>query len=195
MRWRELRDPRVLKILSTTAVFAAPIARRAICVAHGFPRPDVQGWRKALGVTASFKVANWFARLVAVSYYTAIHLRTIFNLRVDAVIHNPLDDAFLAESGSGWKGATASPLRGGCTPRKAWTGFFLPCTQCSRITRSCVPRLWEMASFAPGRGRGAWRFAHRACWAGLAERRADMASPNRSLRLRMRNRSARNCLS
>jgi hypothetical protein len=29
MRWRELRDPRVLKILITTAVFAAPPARSA----------------------------------------------------------------------------------------------------------------------------------------------------------------------
>lgn len=28
-RWRDLRDLRVLKILSTTAVFAAPFARRA----------------------------------------------------------------------------------------------------------------------------------------------------------------------
>jgi len=100
-RWRDLRDPRVLKILSTTAVFAAPFARRAICVAHGFPRPDAQGWTKALGVTASFKIAGWFTQLVAVSYYSAIHLRTIFNLRVDSVIHNPLNDAFLAERGSG----------------------------------------------------------------------------------------------
>jgi len=100
-RWRDLRDPRVLKILSTTAVFAVPFARRAICVAHGFPRPDVQGWPKALGVTASFKVAGWFAQLVAVSYYSAIHLRAIFNLRVDAVIHDPLNDAFLMDKGNG----------------------------------------------------------------------------------------------
>jgi glycosyltransferase involved in cell wall biosynthesis len=117
-RWRELRDPRVLKILSTTAVFAAPFARRAICVAHGFPRPDVQGWMKALGVTASFKVAGWFARLVAVSHYTAIHLRTIFNLRVDAVIHNPLDDSFLAESGSGWEGRDCITFAGRLHPSK-----------------------------------------------------------------------------
>ncbi len=99
-RWRELRDPQVLKILSTTAVFASPFARRAICVAHGFPRPDVQGWMKALGVAASFKLASRCARLVAVSHYAAIHLRTIFNLRVDAVIHNPLHDAFLEARGN-----------------------------------------------------------------------------------------------
>lgn len=95
---RDLRDPGVLKILSTTAVFAAPIARRAICVAHGFPRPDVQGWIKTMGIAASFKLANCSARLVAVSHYAAVHLRTIFNIRVDAVIHNPLDDLFLDQS-------------------------------------------------------------------------------------------------
>ncbi len=117
-RWRDLRDPRVLKILSTTAVFAAPFARRAICVAHGFPRPDVQGWTKALGVTASFKVAGWFAQLVAVSYYSAIHLRTIFNLRVDAVIHNPLNDTFLADKGNGWEGRDCITFAGRLHPSK-----------------------------------------------------------------------------
>ncbi len=117
-RWRDLRDPQVLKILSTTAVFAAPFARRAICVAHGFPRPDVQGWTKALGVAASFKVAGWFAQLVAVSYYSAIHLRTIFNLRVDAVIHNPLNDTFLADRGSGWEGRDCITFAGRLHPSK-----------------------------------------------------------------------------
>jgi glycosyltransferase involved in cell wall biosynthesis len=117
-RWRDLRDPRVLKILSTTAVFAAPFARRAICVAHGFPRPDVQGWIKALGVTASFKVAGWFAQLVAVSYYSAIHLRTIFNLRVDAVIHDPLNDAFLRDKGSSWEERDCITFAGRLHPSK-----------------------------------------------------------------------------
>jgi glycosyltransferase involved in cell wall biosynthesis len=117
-RWRDLRDPSVLKILSTTAVFAAPFARRAICVAHGFPRPDVQGWMKALGVTASFKIAGWFAQLVAVSYYSAIHLRTIFNLRVDAVIHNPLNDAFFTERASGWEGRDSITFAGRLHPSK-----------------------------------------------------------------------------
>jgi glycosyltransferase involved in cell wall biosynthesis len=117
-RWRDLRDPRVLKILSTTAVFAAPFARRAICVAHGFPRPDVQGWIKVLGVMASFKVAGWFAQLVAVSYYSAIHLRTIFNLHVDAVIHNPLNDAFLADKENGWEGRDCITFAGRLHPSK-----------------------------------------------------------------------------
>lgn len=93
-RWREMRDPRVLKILSTTAVFAAPLARRALCVAHGFPRADVQGFVKLLAIAASFRLAGVRSQLVAVSRYTAVHLRTIFNLRVDAVIHNPLSELF-----------------------------------------------------------------------------------------------------
>lgn len=94
-RWRELRDPDVLKILSTSAVFAAPYARRALCVAHGFPRADVQGWLRLAGIVASFKLASRCSRLIAVSHYAAVHLRTIFNLRVDGVIHNPLHRAFL----------------------------------------------------------------------------------------------------
>src|SRR5712692_10721177 len=49
-RWRDLRDAKVLKILSTTAVFAAPFARRAICMAHGFPRADAQGWTRMLAI-------------------------------------------------------------------------------------------------------------------------------------------------
>jgi len=94
-RWREMRDPQILKILSTTAVFAAPLSRRALCVAHGFPRADVQGWMKLLALVASFKLAGAGSQLVAVSHYAAVHLRTIFNLRVDAVIHNPLSELFL----------------------------------------------------------------------------------------------------
>jgi glycosyltransferase involved in cell wall biosynthesis len=95
-RWRDLRDYSVLKILSTTAVFAAPFARRAICVAHGFPRPDAQGWLKTLAILASFKLANLSsdARLTTVSGYVAVHLRAIYKLRVDAVIHNPLQSVF-----------------------------------------------------------------------------------------------------
>jgi len=96
-RGRELRDPSVLKILSTTAVFAAPLARRVICVAHGFPRADAQGWRRMVGILGSFKVANRCsqASLVAVSDYVAAHLRGLFNLRVDAVIRNPVRACFL----------------------------------------------------------------------------------------------------
>lgn len=103
-RWRELRDPGLLKILSTTAVFAAPFARRAICVAHGFARADAQGWTRMLAILSSFKLATCTsqARLVAVSDYVRAHLNGIFNLRVDAVIRNPVRSCFLepnSESG------------------------------------------------------------------------------------------------
>jgi len=95
-RLRALRDPGILKILSTTAVFAAPLARRAICVSHGVPRGDA-GLAKAAGLVTSLKIANRSsgAQLVAVSHYTASTLRTIFNIRSDAVIHNPLKSIFL----------------------------------------------------------------------------------------------------
>lgn len=94
-RWTDLRDPHVLKILSTTAVFIAPFARNAICIAHGFPRADAQGWIKWIAIILSFKLTNPYCHFVAVSDYVAIHLRSIFNLRVDAVIRNPLSKEFL----------------------------------------------------------------------------------------------------
>lgn len=95
-RVRELRDDSVLKILSTTAVFAAPLARRVICVSHGIPRADTQGWSRVTALPLSFKCANWRrdVPLVAVSDYVAVHLRGLFNLRVDAVIRNPLRSLF-----------------------------------------------------------------------------------------------------
>jgi glycosyltransferase involved in cell wall biosynthesis len=87
----------VLKIVSTTGVFAAPFARRVICVAHGFPRADAQGWIRMLAILGSFKLANACShtRLVTVSDYVAAHLRGPFNLRVDAVIRNPIQSCFL----------------------------------------------------------------------------------------------------
>jgi glycosyltransferase involved in cell wall biosynthesis len=96
-RWRDLRDRKVLKILSTTAVFAAPYARRTICVAHGFPRADTQGWIRMAVIVASLKLANSVSqgRLVAVSDYVAAHLRGLFNLKVDATIRNPVQSSFL----------------------------------------------------------------------------------------------------
>lgn len=97
MHWRALRDPSVLKILGTTAVFAAPMARRAICMAHGVPRADVQGWIRLLSIIGSFKLANLCAgtQLVAVSHFTAATLQAVFNVRTDAVVHNPLKAAYL----------------------------------------------------------------------------------------------------
>jgi glycosyltransferase involved in cell wall biosynthesis len=96
-RWRELCDPSVLKILSTSAVLAAPMARRAICIAHETTRAYLQGFWKMVAVMVSFKLANacFGTQLVAVSDYVAIHLQTIFNVRIDAVIRNPLRPLFL----------------------------------------------------------------------------------------------------
>jgi glycosyltransferase involved in cell wall biosynthesis len=103
LRRTDLWDFRVLKILSTTAVFAAPISRRAICVAHGFPCVAHSGWLKTLGVLASLELANACpgAQLVAVSEYSSLQLRTIFNLRLDGVIHNPVQSLFLDPFDSG----------------------------------------------------------------------------------------------
>jgi glycosyltransferase involved in cell wall biosynthesis len=99
-RVRELRDPKILKILSTTAVFAAPFARRTICMAHGFPCVAHQGWLRTLAVIASFKLATVFhgTQLVCVSDYSALHLQSIFGLRVDSVIRNPVHPMFLEEA-------------------------------------------------------------------------------------------------
>lgn len=96
-RQRELRDPAILKILSTTAVFAAPLARRAICMAHGVPRADYQGYRKLAAIIASFRLANRCSgvQLVSVSHFTAATLRAVFGVRTDAVIHNPVKSLFL----------------------------------------------------------------------------------------------------
>jgi glycosyltransferase involved in cell wall biosynthesis len=93
----ELRDSQVLKILSLASVFAAPIARRAICIAHGFPCAKHQGWPTTLAVLASLRLATASkgAQLVVVSHYSALHLNSIFGLRVDAVIHNPVHPLFL----------------------------------------------------------------------------------------------------
>ena len=103
-RWQDLRDSRILKILSTTAVFAAPFVRRAICIAHGVPRADYQGWRRFLAIIGSYMLANHSrgVQLVSVSYYTAATLHAIFNIRSDAVIHNPVKPLYL-EPNSGPK--------------------------------------------------------------------------------------------
>jgi glycosyltransferase involved in cell wall biosynthesis len=95
--WRDLFDPRVLKILSTTSLFAAPFARRAICMAHGFPCVAHVGYLRAFAVLASFRIAaaSPGAQVVAVSDYSALHLRSIFGTRVDAVIRNPVHPLFL----------------------------------------------------------------------------------------------------
>ncbi len=91
-RFRDLRNPRILKILSTTGVFASPVARRAICVAHGIPCIAYQGLLRASLITSSFHLANRClgSQLIAVSEYTASHLEAVFGVCVDAVILNPV---------------------------------------------------------------------------------------------------------
>lgn len=93
-RIRLLRDPNVLKILSTSAVFFAPICRNAICVSHGVPRVDAQGWIRFLGILVSLKVAACHTKIVAVSTYVSTHLTAIFNLRIDEVIYNPYSQPY-----------------------------------------------------------------------------------------------------
>lgn len=135
-RWRDLRDPGVLKILSTTAVFAAPLARRAICVAHGFPRADAQGWLKLAGIVASYKLASRFAQLAAVSHYAAVHLQTVFGLRVDAVIHNPLGELFFEDA------EADAPPRDTVT----FVGRLHPCKRLDRI----FPAIRALVEETPG---------------------------------------------
>ncbi len=94
---RELRDPKVLKILSTTAVFAVPFARRVISIAHGIPCAVTQGWSRGAGLVATYRLTNTCsgAQLVAVSDYTGVHLHDSFKVKVDAVIRNPIKPVYL----------------------------------------------------------------------------------------------------
>jgi glycosyltransferase involved in cell wall biosynthesis len=94
-RWRELRSARVLKILSTSAIFASPFSRSAPAVSHGFPTAGVIGWKKFLGHLAADGLASGSSPFVTVSEYSAVHLRSIFGLRVDAVVPNSLRRVFL----------------------------------------------------------------------------------------------------
>lgn len=136
MRWRDLRDPDVLKILSTGAVFAVPFARRSICVAHGFPRADAQGWIKLLAILLSLKLADRCSQLVAVSNYVAVHLRTIFDLRVAAVIPNPLRGLFRQSDG------TNAPTRDCLT----YVGRLHPAKRLDRI----FPAICALVEETPG---------------------------------------------
>jgi len=60
------------------------------------PRADA-GLAKAAGLILSLGITSRSsgAQLVAVSHYTASTLRALFNIRADAVIHNPLKSLFL----------------------------------------------------------------------------------------------------
>lgn len=96
-RFSELRDPGVLKILSLWAYFAAPVTRRGLFIAHGFPCVGSQGWRKGLVLLAATWLANHSrgVQVVEVSEYSALHAHTLLGVRVDAVIHNPMHPVFL----------------------------------------------------------------------------------------------------
>lgn len=101
-RWSDLRNPSVLKILSTSAVFLAPFCRNALCVAHGFPRADAQGYVKAAAILASLVLACRFSSLVCVSQYVRTHLKAVFNISGFRVIHNPLSRAYLQPDSSNY---------------------------------------------------------------------------------------------
>ena len=92
-----LHSDRELKILSSTGMLLTPLARRAICVSHGVPLAREQGWLDLFGLVGCYKMANLCpsARLVTVSDYAAAHLKYIFNIRIDAMIRNPLASMFL----------------------------------------------------------------------------------------------------
>jgi glycosyltransferase involved in cell wall biosynthesis len=93
---RELRDPTVLKVLSQSSIFAAPLARRALCVAHGTPLTYHRSLPRTLAALTPFYIAaaSHGTQLLAVSDYAALHLRTIFKIRVDGVIRPPVHPAF-----------------------------------------------------------------------------------------------------
>ncbi|MGB7189021.1 MAG: glycosyltransferase family 4 protein [Acidobacteriaceae bacterium] len=96
-RWRDLRDPGVLKILSTSAIFAVPFAEHAICVTHGCPTAAFLGWKRFVGHICADRLAilSPQARFITVSHYSAVHLEAILALKVDAVIPNPIRSLFL----------------------------------------------------------------------------------------------------
>jgi len=93
---RDLRSLRVLKILSTTGMFAGPIARRALCMVHASPLVYDQGWLTTGVLLACYKMANMCsAQLVSVSDYLAVHMRAFYGVNVDAVVRNPVKPIYL----------------------------------------------------------------------------------------------------
>lgn len=115
-----LRDPSVLKILSTTAVFAAPAARRAICIAHGVPVAAFQGWRRTALIALSFRLASRSSgsQLIAVSEYTASHVHAVFGIPVDGVVLNPVRNLYLAPPDSPSGQRDLITYTGRLTPQK-----------------------------------------------------------------------------
>jgi glycosyltransferase involved in cell wall biosynthesis len=95
--WAELRNQRVLKILSTEAILLAPLARRSICVAHSTLSARDMGWGNSLAKLLSYRFTEWrsSARMVAVSDYVAQHMNDVFDVKIDGVIQDPINKLFL----------------------------------------------------------------------------------------------------
>lgn len=93
-RTHDLRNPEIFKIFSTWGGFFAPVAKNYCVVAHGFPRVDAQGWPKVILILLSYLHAAKNGRLVAVSDYSASHLKACFGIKAAATIRNPLHDTF-----------------------------------------------------------------------------------------------------
>ena len=95
----DLRSRHVLKILSTTGMFAAPLARRTICMVHSSFLVYDKGWIHTLAQLSCYKMANMCsAQLVAVSDYLAIHFRAFYGVTIDAVVRNPVKPIYLENS-------------------------------------------------------------------------------------------------
>lgn len=94
--WRYMGKSQ-LKILSTHAVFAAPFLQNVICVSHGLPRLDSQSLKTVIGLIISMKYFGTTKLVVCVSNYLATHLGSMFDIRVDGVIHNPLNLCFFSK--------------------------------------------------------------------------------------------------
>lgn len=92
--WRDWRDPTVLKILSTWAVFLSPLCKNSICVSHGIPRVDSQGKAKVFLIFISLLFASKFSKLVAVSYYVKAHISAFWGVDVHRVIYNPVNNIY-----------------------------------------------------------------------------------------------------
>lgn len=95
--FRDLRSKDTLKILSTTAVFFAPLFKNTICVAHGFPRIGGQGFLKWFFITMSFYLASKHSTLVAVSHYVKNHIAAFFGIVAKDVVYNPLRQEFFTQ--------------------------------------------------------------------------------------------------
>lgn len=96
-RWHEIRSDRVLKLLSTSAILAAPVVRRAICVAHSTLSTRDKGWSNSIAKLVSYRFTNLRSSvpLIAVSHYVSHHLSDVFSVRIDGIVSNPINSFFL----------------------------------------------------------------------------------------------------